>query len=90
MANTIWKFPLEILDEQKIIMPYGARILSVGTQWEKPVLWALVDEDAAIKTEKEIYIRGTGHTARGVENMRFVGTILLNDDSLVLHIFEKI
>lgn len=42
MAETIWKFPLEIADSQSVVMPSGARILSAQMQGSTLCLWAVV------------------------------------------------
>ena len=43
MNKTIWKYKLKIDILQEIIMPIGARILSVQMQSNTPCLWVLVD-----------------------------------------------
>lgn len=45
MSRTIWKFRLEITDEQMVDLPLGAEVLSVGMQGQDLHVWALVNPD---------------------------------------------
>ena len=96
MKKTIWKFELEIGDNQKLELPIGAEILTVHTQNEIPCLWALVDPDADQETRHfEVY--GTGHPVRydsnrakpklGIDRI-YIGTFQLHNGILVFHVFE--
>ena len=91
MKKTIWKFELEIGDNQKLEMPIGAEILSVQTQNETPCLWALVDPDADQETRHfEVY--RTGHPVHydmGISR-NYIGTFQLQSGLLVLHVFEYV
>lgn len=58
--KSIWKFPIEITDEQTITMPQTAKILSVQLQYGVPYIWALVDTEEQ-KTERLLAVYGTGH-----------------------------
>jgi hypothetical protein len=88
----IFKYPLAIVDEQRVPMPIGARILSAATQREghgvAPVervcLWAEVDP-LADRADRTILIRGTGHDAPDAP-ARFVGTCL--QGPFVWHVYE--
>ena len=85
--KTIWKYEFRVGDEQEVWLPKGAKILTVGVQAERPVLWALVDPkepDEAVR----IQMRGTGHPADGLEKARHLGTIFMHGGRLVFHVFE--
>lgn len=67
----IYKFPLELKDEQTICVPilkpdpYTAleikkQILKLDMQYEKPCLWIMVD-DKEKKRDVKVTIVGTGH-----------------------------
>jgi len=58
-VKTIWKFEVDIVDEQTIAVPRGAQPLSVRMQGATPQLWALVDPDAEFVPLK-LGIYGTG------------------------------
>lgn len=93
MNTTIWKYHLDVLDEQLIHVPIRAEILSVACQHEgiipNLILWAKVDPDAPLMLRLRVHIRGTGHLLTGEEG-RFIGTVLMANGSLVWHIFVKL
>lgn len=82
---TIWKFPLRITDEVVLDMPEGAKVLCVQVV-EEPVIYALVDEDAPIKS-KRFKILGTGHRHPEIDRDFYVGTIRYKGG--VWHVFEE-
>ncbi len=93
----IWKYKMRVADEQAVLLPKGAKILSVGVhrdfhpdgtvENEIPCLWALV-ETTADEEVRGIAMRGTGHPADGMEDAVFLGTIFMFGGRLVFHIFE--
>ena len=85
--KTIWKFELTTTDEQVVTMPAGADILSAQVQHGTICLWALVDDSQSTSEQRRINIYGTGH-AVGHAIGRFVGTVMLDDGNIVLHVFE--
>lgn len=86
----VWKFPLELKDEQEVMMPEGADILSTGLQGGTIMLWALVDPDA-VKKPRRIEIYGTGHKFHATDR-RFVGMVQQDHKTfqLVWHVFEVV
>lgn len=83
----IWKFVLK--PETEIDMPKKAKLLSVADQYGNVCLW--VEVDTIWENEKRSFVFfGTGHTIPIDLDLAFIGTVLLMDDSLVLHVFEKI
>lgn len=68
------------------VMPRGARILSVGAQRGQICLWALVDTEAP-EEARCFRVYGTGRPVE-VENLLFIGTVILGEGDLVWHIFE--
>lgn len=94
----IFKYELEITDEQTIDMPSLSRILSVQEQNGKLCLWAVVEEKNAIKPRK-IIICGTGnplpdglrefsYDAPSGYTTEFIGTVQMSY-GLVWHVFAK-
>jgi hypothetical protein len=83
--RAIWKFPLEFVDDQRVEMPSGARLLSVQMQGDVPCLWADVDTLAA-KVERAIQVAGTGHNRPSFG--AFVATVQLPRLGLVFHFFD--
>lgn len=94
MKLSIWKFPLDVEDYQKVLMPVNSRILSVQTQNNKPVLWAICDTETEEKEYREFEVFGTGHPFyEGVhfgKEQRFVGTFQLHGGVFVGHLFELV
>lgn len=89
--NRIFKFPLEATQEQHIMMPTDARILSVHDQDGRICLWVLVDDKLPNDENRCFVIFGTGHPInRPLNNLAFIGTAHLSDGALVFHVFELI
>ena len=82
--NTIWKYTLK--PECSIEMPEVCTILHVGEQYGEVCMWAMVDTEAEKETRNFIIV-GTGHEIkhRYIVNL---GTVILHNGSLVLHVFE--
>lgn len=84
----VWKYVLEVTDEQLIEMPQGAQILSVAVQNGSPMLWALVNPVAPFE-DRIVRTIGTGHPVEDVLG-RFLGTYQLHGGALVFHVFESV
>ncbi len=85
--KTIYKYKLQIKDEQCIGLPEGAKILTVQVQKGEAFIWALVDNDKDLE-ERFIEVIGTGNPVTGSDSRNYIGTIQLNDGNLVFHVFE--
>lgn len=82
----IWKFPIELTDEQRIEIPAGSKILSAQVQNGQICIWAIVD-DSEVETEyRPVAIVGTGNKLWCFD-WEFVGTVQQGD--FVWHIFIK-
>ena len=84
----VYKYPLYIQDEVVVMMPNGARVLSVQVQNGRPCLWAAVDTNELTLEERWFRIAGTGHPIHDDVVDRFIGTIQMCEGSIVYHIFE--
>lgn len=87
--KTIWKYELESLGFQTISMPTGAEILHVANQNDVVCLWCEVDRYAE-PGPRDFIIFGTGHPIEDREKLLFIGSVLLYDGTLVLHIYEQV
>lgn len=87
MKKVIYKYPLQIEDNQVFEVPKGAIILCVQIQREEPVLYALVDPSAETE-EREFQVTGTGHELIDDVSRVYLGTIQLRGGDLVFHVFE--
>lgn len=85
----IWKWELEITDEQVIKVPEGIDILCVQLQKGKPCLWFIVDTE--ITTYENITIRtiGTDHEFNDGASLLYIGTYQQLEGNLVFHVFQK-
>jgi hypothetical protein len=84
----IWKWTLDVIGVQTILMPKAAKVLSVHMQHGKPQLWALVDEDAPVERRK-FATYGTGQPLPNIsDHGEFVGTYQIQD-ALVFHVFDQ-
>lgn len=84
----VYKYPLDIQDEVVVMMPKGARVLSVQVQSGRPCLWAAVDPSEITLEERWFRIAGTGHPIQDDVVDGFIGTIQMYDGRLVFHVFE--
>jgi hypothetical protein len=80
----IWKYRFE---SGNIMMPKGAKILTVQMQNDTPYMWAIVDVDAELE-ERVFEIHGTGHNIRNIDEHEYIGTYI--DNPFVWHLFELI
>ncbi len=83
-TKTIWKFPLILIEYNRIEMPVFAEILSVGVQNGTVCLWAIVEPDAT-KEERDFVICVTGNPVPA-NIMKFIGTVQMK--RFVWHVFE--
>lgn len=84
--RSIWKFEIEVTDDQLIEMPAWAEILAVQTQNGRPCLWARVDPEAT-KMKRRILTHGTGHQVPSTTG-DYIGTYQVQGGALVFHVFE--
>lgn len=84
--KTIWKYELNFTEIQAIEMPDGAEILTVQTQRDVPMLWAMVDPEAP-KVTRHIRTICTGQEFQKPVNLRYIGTSQICEGRLVYHVF---
>jgi len=82
----IYKWMLDILDRQTVMMPRGAKLLDVQVQNATPCLWALC-EPLAPKESRCIAIYGTGRLLVG-DPGEYIASFQLSGGALVFHAFE--
>ena len=86
----IWKWQLNLTDEQTVMMPTGAKLLDVQMQGETTggacCLWAMCDENAP-KEPRRIAIYGTGNLMPD-EPGEYIATFQVHGGALVFHAFE--
>ena len=90
MSKTIWKFPITVGDIVKIEMPLYAEILTIQSQFDEPMMWALVDPKQ-IKEIRYFEVFGTGHSVPDLDNdkkRKYINTFQVHGGSLIFHLFE--
>ena len=85
--RTIWKFDLKTVTNQTILMPKGAEILAIQSQFNEPELWALVDPEAE-KVPRLFKTFGTGHSLEDDKAGTYIGTYQTDGGNYVFHVFE--
>jgi hypothetical protein len=84
--KVVWKWPLSAVND--IAMPIGAQVMCVQAQGLDVCLWALVKEGETSTEFRSFRVVGTGHPFKGDNIKAYIGTVQINDGSLVLHCFE--
>ena len=88
--KTIWKYELQVTDEQTIAMPKDCDFLTVQVQNGKPCLWASVDSNSP-EVDQKILTIGTGNPIpkdTHADCTNYIGTYQLNGGRLVFHVFH--
>ncbi len=89
MNNEILKYQLCLTGVTELNLPHNAEILSVNQQKEELFLWAEVDQSNPLPLEKRIFVSiMTGEIFSENVNKKYIGTVLLNSGSFVVHVFE--
>jgi len=82
----IWRYELAAFDPSSVIMPEGARILSVGEQDGRLCVWARVEPGARL-VQRWLRVTGTGWECDVPAEARFIGTVQMRS-GMVYHVFE--
>lgn len=86
MRNKIHKYNLEITDHQRLVLKDNTRILSVGQQDGRLVVWAEVDTNSP-DWPYHFDIVGTGNPVHpAVFDSNYIGTVKM-PDGLVWHVY---
>ena len=91
MDKRIYKYPLNAIGSQQVMIPKGAEILTIQNQAEIACLWALVDTDQAPEL-RTIEIFGTGQKVPMVAayERKYISTFQIDGGKFVFHAFERI
>lgn len=88
---TIYKYPIDSMADI-IAMPAGAKILSAIKQFNRIVVYALVDENNMEMEEFEFIRVITGGVSSGqytLENYQFLDTLVFGNGSYIEHVFYR-
>lgn len=88
--KTIWKFELRSTDIQTLKVPKGYKVLTLQLQRGIPYIWIECDPNND-STYLKLRTYGTGHeiTNEESERLSYVGTYLIHQDSIVLHVYQQ-
>ena len=84
--KTIWKFSLELTDNQIVSMPVNAEILTAQMQRSQICLWVTLETNNTEMYEHVIEIFGTGNPIP-LNVRKYIASV--QDGSVVWHIFEQ-
>ncbi len=87
--KTIYKYPLNFIDEQTIHTPALRKILSVQMQKGHLCLWVEVD-NGSDSAPLIIRIVGTGHPFLDADYCTYVGTVQVNGGAGIFHVYQKV
>ncbi len=87
--STIWKIPIQLQQRQEIELPISAKVLTVQTQMNNPVMWVEVSP-LAVKEKRMFQLYGTGHEIDDTNKIRrmYIGTFQLWSGQEVYHLYE--
>lgn len=84
IAPELWS---ETSLESAVVMPRGAKLLHVGEQNRRLMLWALVDRDAPA-SRRHVIVIPTGQVVELPKQAEHVGTVANFHGWLVFHVFD--
>jgi len=87
--NSVWKYIVRPSDVvQYLEVPKGIELLSAYAQHNIITIAGKVDTKPTVSIFVKILVLGTGHKTDKFEIEKFLGTVLLNDDNNVYHVFQ--
>ncbi len=84
--KSVYKYELDVIDEQWIDMPIDAEPLCVQVQKGCPCIWVLVNTNDGFERRRFV-THGTGHRVLDTAGA-YIGTYQLDGGELVFHVFE--
>jgi hypothetical protein len=84
---TIHKQELPLVSGITLWLPVDARLLHVAVQYGRPCLWYWTADPDGSRAQFNFTWYGTGH-ACSHDPDNYVGTVLLEEGTLVLHLFK--
>ena len=84
----IFKYNLEIQEEQTLFLPKNSIIISLGLQNGSARIWAMVEDTESELIPHVFYIFGTGHPIPdNIIQCPFLGTLIDDANGLVWHVY---
>lgn len=85
---TIRKYPVPSQDQFIIEMPMFAKILTVQSQNDKPMFWAIVDPESALEKRSFLLVVTGDPLSINPHYLAYIGTFQMFGGDLVFHLFE--
>lgn len=86
MNRHIWKYPVS-RGRKTLIMPEGAEVLCVQTQFGVPQMWTIVDPEAP-QEYRTFHAFSTGDSVGTISIVDYIGTYQEHEGNLIFHLFE--
>lgn len=90
----IWKYSVEILNSQNLLVPRSSKVLSVGeTQVGRISIWVEFDEsdmDADKFISWTLHVVATGQRFELANRGDYIGTVVTRSGLLVWHVFQEV
>jgi len=88
--NAIYKYELSGEKVQWVSLPVNSTVLSVVEQYQKIVMYAIVDAEQENTLEIEFLVLGTGQNFDNtLDDYTFLNTVNLSGGSLMFHVFVE-
>lgn len=85
---TVHKLVLDrAAEQQEVTLPLNCTVIKLEVQYNKPVLYYHCNDKEERGTKREIFRSLTGGTAPTLASYDYLGTVMLDEDSFVLHFF---
>lgn len=88
MSQTIWKFQVPTDDSFVLELPKTAKVLTVMVQRDTPYVWVQLDPKQ-MKVPRTFRTFGTGDRIGDPYTLTYIGSFLLENHSLVFHLYEQ-
>ena len=86
----VFKYLLELADEQIIALPEDAEPLKVMVQNNVPYLWVRLKTTGDCPTVPWTFItHGTGHPIYNSEDLMYIDSYMIENGALVFHVFTR-
>ena len=86
--RTVWKYDIPKEQDFHINLPKGAEFLTIALQGTEPKMWFLVNDKKELFETRHFKLIGTGIPIDESLNLQYLGTFLVWNDTIVIHVFE--
>jgi len=84
----IFKYALQIEDEQTVELPLCSTILFTGANNGELCIWVQVLNPNAAKKPHKLFIHGTGREINGMLQKKYLGSVVM--EPFVWHVFLEV